>query len=52
MQVPYYSDVINHIWIGLYTGILYTACLLVVVMYSPERTNVDFRERMTWVCTP
>jgi len=47
--MPYFTDAINHIWGGLYCGILYTTTLLVAITFSPARADEAFQTRMTWV---
>ena len=53
LQVPYYYDLMNNIWVGLWFGISYTAILLVVIDYTTTSADVDQREALTWVrhCT-
>jgi hypothetical protein len=48
VQVPYYYDMLNHIWIGLFFTLLYTSTLLVVFFYV-DRNNAVFVSDMTWV---
>jgi hypothetical protein len=55
--VPYYYDQANAAWSGLWTGILYTVVLLVVIDYSEQKytTYADkeaYRAKMTWVSQP
>lgn len=40
-QVPFYVDLVNHVWIGLWCGIVYTCIILVsgdrVAVHAPPR---------------
>jgi hypothetical protein len=49
-QVQFYWDYINHIWVGLWFGMLYTTTLLVVSTFSTDR-SVEHRSEMTMVGT-
>jgi hypothetical protein len=54
MQVPFYYDQANAAWSGLWTGILYTVVLLVVIDYTESSYTVHdekeaYKAKMTWV---
>ncbi len=46
MQLPYYCDWVNCLWMGLWTGILYTSALLVA---SSGSDDAGFITSTTWV---
>lgn len=53
-QVPYYYDLVNAVWGGLWLGILYTCVLLVVIDYTADRyalraAQEAYRSQLTWV---
>jgi hypothetical protein len=53
-QIPYYYDQVNAAWSGLWTGILYTTVLLVVLDYTAEKyaegpVQEAYRSKITWV---
>eukprot|EP00883_Tetradesmus_obliquus_P002715 jgi/Sobl393_1/12921/SZX78204.1 len=51
--VPYYYDLVNAVWGGLWLGILYTCVLLVVIDYTADRyalraAQEAYRSQLTW----
>jgi hypothetical protein len=52
--VPYYSDLINFVLVGLWGALMYTCIMLVALMYTldsfaTEAEKTLHRERMTMV---
>lgn len=47
LQVPYYYTWLNHIWLGLWTGIVYTCALLVALAFSQLQDPIDKQLQQT-----
>lgn len=51
-QVPYYYDLVNMTWVGLWCGILFTCCLLVALDYTLDAhldNSLEYRASLTMV---
>lgn len=54
-QLPFFYDAVNHLWVGLWCGIVFTCCMLVAITYTvnkrPAALQLTYREDMTFVST-
>ncbi|KAG2443202.1 hypothetical protein HYH02_009279 [Chlamydomonas schloesseri] len=45
-RVPFYRSYVNVVWCSMWAGILYTACLMLLIVFGHDHT-LEYREKMT-----